>query len=195
MVVQAQSPVAGVVVRHVTLAVWTSNPGPCTWRRHLFGGQRRGIGTGRRHGQGLGAKGRRNSARARVRGRGTAEQRMGQTLERAIGARARLWNEGASRGQSFGAWEQRADGSWERESAHKPGFDARERRAGKGWFRLVCFHRLRVRYASLVPVVWCWVILCRGRLLTTAALPPLHELKMLGKNGTEGPFNNCGYER
>ena len=172
----------------MTLAVWTSNPGPYTWRRHLFGGQRLGVATGRRHGQGLGAKGRRNSARARVRSRGTAEQRTGQTSERAIGARARLWNEGASRGQSFGPREQRADGSSERESAHKTGFDARERRAEKGWSRLVCFHRLRVRYASLVPVVWCRVIPCRGRLLTTAAPPPLHEFKIHEKKGTEGPL-------
>ena len=85
--------------------------------------------------QGLGAKERRNSARERVRSEGTAEQRTGQTSERAIGARARLRNEGASRGQSFGAREQREDRGSERESAHKPRFDARERRAGKGWSR------------------------------------------------------------
>ena len=63
------------------------------------------------------------------------EQRTGQTSERAIGARVRLRNEGASRGQRFGAREQRADKGLERESAHKPGFDARERRAWKGWSR------------------------------------------------------------
>ena len=68
----------------------------------------------------------------------------------------------------------------------KPGFDARERRAGKGWSRLVCFHRLRVRYASFVPVAWCRVIPCRGRRLTKAAPPPLHELKINGKKGNRG---------
>ena len=125
MVALAQSPVAGVVVRHVTLAVSTSNPGPYTWRRHLFGGQRRGVATRRRHGRGLGAKERRNRARARVRSGGTAEQRTCQTSERAIGARARLRNEIVSRGQSFREREQRADRGSERESAHKPGFDGK----------------------------------------------------------------------
>ena len=97
---------------------------------------------------------------------------MGKTSERRSIARVKLRNEGASRGYSFGAREQRANKGSERESAHKPVFDARERRAGKGWSRLVCFQRLRVRYAGLVPVAWCRVIPCHGMLLTTAAPSP-----------------------
>ena len=85
----------------------------------------------------------------------------------------------------------RGNSGSERESAHKLGLEASERRAANGrasckvWSRWEPFHHLRSKNVGLVPLAWCRVNPCRGRLPTKAAPTPLHDLKTNGKKGTE----------
>ena len=83
-------------------------------------------------------------------------ERTHQISEREIGARVRLRNESASRRQSLGAREQRADRGSERESAHKPELDERERRAeraGLDWCPSIALaFEMQAWYPSLVSV-------------------------------------------